>query len=83
MIEDHYPSWYSTRTRQTLSAYALYVRDLMGDTDQAKARQLLDEAGLEELSLEAVAWLWQVLSDDPGSAAELEAIGRHINNRAV
>ena len=82
-IEDHYPSWYSKRTRQTLSAYALYVRDLMGDTDQARARQLLNEAGLEELSLEAVAWLWQVLSDDPGSAAELEAIGRHIKNRAV
>ena len=90
-IEDHYPSWYSKRTRQTLSAYALYVRDLMGDTDWTKARQLLDEAGasaslsagLEELSLEAVAWLWQVLNDDPGSAVELEAIRRHINNRAV
>jgi uncharacterized protein YfaS (alpha-2-macroglobulin family) len=82
-IEDHYPSWYNKRTRQTLSAYALYVRDLMGDTDQAKARRLLDEAGLEELSPEAVAWLWQVLVDDPGSAAELEAIRRHINNRAV
>jgi uncharacterized protein YfaS (alpha-2-macroglobulin family) len=82
-IEDHYPSWYGKRTRQTLSAYALYVRDLMGDKDAAKARRLLNEAGLEELSLEAVAWLWQVLNDDPGSAAELEAIRRHINNRAV
>ena len=82
-IEDHYPYWYSERTRQTLSAYALYVRDLMGDTDQDKARRLLDEAGLEELSLEAVAWLWQVLNDDPNSIAELEAIRRHIGNRAV
>ena len=82
-IEDHYPSWYEKRTRQTLSAYALYVRDLMGDTDVAKARQLLDEAGLDDLSLEAVAWLWQVLLDDPGSAAEVEAIQRHISNRAV
>lgn len=82
-IEDHYPPWYGKRTRQTLSAYALYVRDLMGDTDRTKARRLLNEAGLEELSLEAVAWLWQVLLDDPGSAPELEAIRRHINNRAV
>jgi uncharacterized protein YfaS (alpha-2-macroglobulin family) len=82
-IEDHYPSWYSQRTRQTLSAYALYVRDLMGDRDLSKARRLLDGAGLEELSLEAVAWLWQVLNDDPGSTAELEAIRRHIGNRAV
>jgi uncharacterized protein YfaS (alpha-2-macroglobulin family) len=82
-IEGYYPSWYSKETRQTLSAYALYVRDLMGDTDAAKARQLFDEAGLENLSLEAVAWLWQVLLKDPGSSAELEAIARHFNNRAV
>jgi len=82
-IEDRYPSWYSKRTRHTLSAYALYVRHLMGDADRAKARRLLDEAGLEELSLEAVAWLWQALIDDRGSTAELEAIRRHVNNRAV
>jgi uncharacterized protein YfaS (alpha-2-macroglobulin family) len=82
-IEDHYPPWYDKQTRQTLSAYALYVRDLMGDTDVAKARRLLDEAGLEDLSLEAVAWLWQVLLDDPGSASEVETIQRHITNLAV
>jgi uncharacterized protein YfaS (alpha-2-macroglobulin family) len=82
-IESHYPSWYNKHIRQTLSAYALYVRDLMGDTDQAKARQLFNQAGLEELSLEAVAWLWQVMVDDPNSAAEVEAIRRHVNNRAV
>jgi len=82
-IEDHYPSWYEKRTRQTLSAYALYVRDLMGDRDVAKARQLLDEAGLDDLSLEAAAWLWQVLLDDPGSAAEVVAIQRHVANRSV
>jgi uncharacterized protein YfaS (alpha-2-macroglobulin family) len=82
-IEDHYPDWYDKRTRQSLSAYALYVRDLMGDRDVAKAQRLLDEAGLEELSLEAVAWLWQVLNDDAGSASDVEAIRRHIGNRAV
>ena len=82
-IESHYPEWYDKRTRQTVSAYALYVRDLMGDGDVSKARRLLDEAGLEGLSLEAVAWLWQVLLDDPGSAADVEAIERHIANRAV
>ncbi len=82
-IENHYPDWYDKDTRQTLSAYALYVRDLMGDRDVAKARRLLDDAGLEELSLEAVAWLWQVLDDDPSSAADVEAIRRHIANRAV
>ncbi len=82
-IESHYPSYYSKRTRETLSAYALYVRAQMGDTDATKARRLLNDAGLENLSLEAVAWLWQTLVDDPGSAAERAAITRHLNNRAV
>jgi uncharacterized protein YfaS (alpha-2-macroglobulin family) len=82
-IETHYPDWYSKDTRQTLSAYALYVRDLMGDKDVAKARRLLDDAGLEKLSLEAVAWLWQVLDGDPGSSTQVEAIRRHIANKAV
>jgi uncharacterized protein YfaS (alpha-2-macroglobulin family) len=82
-IEDHYPDWYDKDTRQTLSAYALYVRDLMGDGDVAKARRLLDDAGLENLSLEAVAWLWQVLDGDPDAATQVEAIQRHIANRAV
>ncbi|MBU1662011.1 MAG: hypothetical protein KKD28_11140 [Chloroflexi bacterium] len=82
-IESHYPYWYSLRTRQTLSAYALYVRNLMGDRDTAKARTLLNDAGLEELSLDAIGWIWQVLVDDPGSGTELEAIRTYINNRAV
>ncbi|UCF61383.1 MAG: hypothetical protein JSV37_01530, partial [Anaerolineaceae bacterium] len=82
-IESHYPYWYSLRTRQTLSAYALYVRTLMGDRDPVKARNLLHEAGIEELSLDAVGWIWQSLLDDPNSGAELEAIRRHIGNRVV
>jgi hypothetical protein len=82
-IESHYPYWYSLRTRQTLSAYALYVRTLMGDRDPTKARKLLNDAGLEELSLDAVGWIWQTLVDDPNSRAELEAIRLYINNRVV
>ena len=82
-IESYYPSWYSLETRRTLSAYALYVRDLMGDSDPAKAQKLLDEAGLEKLSLDAIGWLWPVLQDTPGSAETLEAIRQHVNNRVV
>jgi uncharacterized protein YfaS (alpha-2-macroglobulin family) len=82
-IEDYYPTWYSVETRHTLSAYALYVRDLMGDTDLDKAYGLLDEAGLDNLSLDAVAWLWQVLDGDPASGTQVEAIRRAIENRAV
>jgi uncharacterized protein YfaS (alpha-2-macroglobulin family) len=82
-IESHYPSWYNKQIRQTLSAYALFVRNLMGDPDPEKARNLLNDAGLEELSLSAVGWIWQVLLDTPGSSSEVEAIRRHINNRVV
>ncbi|MCL4860764.1 MAG: hypothetical protein KJZ93_15215 [Caldilineaceae bacterium] len=82
-IESYYPSYYHESVRRTLSAYALYVRKLMGDVDTPKARALLAELPLEEHSLETVAWLWQVLSDDPASTAEVEAIRRHVNNRAV
>jgi len=82
-IESHYPSWYDLSTRRTLSAYALYVRDRLGDRDTIKARKLLNNEGLEALSLDAVGWLWQVLVDDPASSAELEAIRRHVNNRVV
>ena len=82
-IENYYPSWYSQRTRQTLSAYALYVRDLMGDSDPDKAVKLYNEAGLDNLSLDAMGWLWQVLSDAPGTATQVEAIRRYVNNHAV
>jgi uncharacterized protein YfaS (alpha-2-macroglobulin family) len=82
-IENHYPYWYSLRTRQTISAYALYVRHLMDDSDPVKTKALLDDAGLDNLSLEAVAWIWQVLQDNPGYDDDLTAIRRHVNNQAV
>ncbi len=82
-IEQVYPEYYSPMTRHSLSSYAVYVRDLMGDSDPGKARALLAEYSLEEQSLEAVAWLWQVLSGDSASSAEVEAIRQHINNRVV
>jgi uncharacterized protein YfaS (alpha-2-macroglobulin family) len=82
-IESYYPSWYSRWTRQFLSAYALYVRDLMGDQDWNKARALFHESPVEELPLEAVGWLWQILLDDPNASSELETMRRHVNNRAV
>ena len=82
-IENHYPHWYSQETRRTLSAYALYTRNLMGDRDAAKAVRLIDEAGLENLSLDAIGWLWPVLQDAPEAENRLEEIRRLVENRAV
>jgi uncharacterized protein YfaS (alpha-2-macroglobulin family) len=83
VIESHYPHWYSARTRRTLSAYALYVRNLMGDRDTEKTRALFAEAPIENFGLDALGWIWQVLVDDPNSGDELEAIRRFIGNRVV
>jgi uncharacterized protein YfaS (alpha-2-macroglobulin family) len=78
-IESHYPSWYSQDTRWTLSAYALYVRNLTGDRDAPKAEKLLNEAGLDKLSMEAIGWLWSVI-DNPN---QLDAIRKYVNNHVV
>jgi uncharacterized protein YfaS (alpha-2-macroglobulin family) len=80
-IESHYPSWYSEKTRWTLSAYALYVRNLAGDRDAGKAGELLNRAGLdaERLPMEAIGWLWPVIDD----AGQLDAIRLFVNNHVV
>ncbi len=82
-IESYYPYWYSQNTRYTLSAYALYVRNLMGDADSQKALNLIQEASLENLSLDAIGWLWPVLIDAPGAYDTLEANRIRVNNSVV
>jgi alpha-2-macroglobulin len=82
-IENYYPDWYGQRTRWMLSSYALYARDLLGDSDPQKAMSLLDEAGLDNLGMEAIGWLWPVLLDAPGTSEDLQAIRDHVNNRVV
>src|SRR5438046_10673604 len=54
-VEKHYDEWYasSPQVRWTISAYALYVRDMMGNKDTAKAKRLLAEATVEKMPLEA------------------------------
>ncbi len=82
-IERRIPSYYSPEARRALVAYALYVRNRMGDRDAAKARSLIVAAGgLDKISLEAVGWLLPVLSGDAASAAQVAAIRTHLNNRA-
>ena len=82
-IEGHIPQFYSVKARRSLSAYALYVRKLLGDDDPAKARSLISEAGLHNLSMESVGWLLFVLTDDPASAETVQEMRRYINNRVA
>jgi uncharacterized protein YfaS (alpha-2-macroglobulin family) len=84
-VESHFDEWYksSPQVRWTISAYALYVRDKMGDKDVAKAKKLLAEATLEKLPFEAIGWILSVLANDKDSAVEVEAIKRFLMNRTT
>ncbi|HYY98146.1 MAG TPA: hypothetical protein VE642_06120, partial [Pyrinomonadaceae bacterium] len=81
-IESHIPKPYGRDARNSLIAYALYVRARMNDADAPRARRLVAEAGVEKLPLEAVGWLLPTLSADKNSAAEVAAIRRLLDNRA-
>jgi uncharacterized protein YfaS (alpha-2-macroglobulin family) len=82
-IEQHIPSYYGPVARRSLIAYSLYVRNLMGDRDTARAHILIAGGGLDGLSLEGLGWLLSVLSGDPASQVDLAAIRKHLNNRAT
>ncbi|MGI8812992.1 MAG: hypothetical protein ACR2IH_10790 [Pyrinomonadaceae bacterium] len=85
-VEKYYNGeWYvnSPQVRWTISAYALYVRDLMGDKDAAKAKRLLAEATIEKMPFEALGWILSVLADDPGSSAEVAAITGFLLNHTT
>ncbi len=87
----------SPQVRWTISAYALYIRDMMGDKDVGKAKKLLAEAKPEppasaggqsamyntKMPFEALGWILSVLANDPGSTAEVEAIVRFLMNRTT
>jgi uncharacterized protein YfaS (alpha-2-macroglobulin family) len=88
----------SPEVRWTVSAYALYIRDLMGDKDAGKAKRLLAEARSElpasaggqsaavyntRMPFEALGWILSVLADDKGSATEVESIVRFLMNRTT
>lgn len=101
-IESHMnDEWHraSKEVRWTISAYALYVRDLMGDKDAGKVKKLLAEAAAsantnvadpsaayrryEKMPFEALGWILSVLANDKGSTAEVESIVRFLMNRTT
>ena len=83
-IEKHFDQYHtSPQVRRTISAYALYVRNLMGDKDAVKAKKLLAEATFEKLPFEAIGWILSVLADDKNSVAEVENIKRFLMNRTT
>ncbi len=84
-VETKFDEWHkkSPEVRWTISAYALYVRDMTGDKDAAKAKKLLAEATLQKMPFEALGWILSVLADDKNSTAEVELIKRFLINRTT
>ncbi|MBI4748417.1 MAG: hypothetical protein HY774_07990 [Acidobacteria bacterium] len=80
-IKDHIPKEYSPESRQTLLAYALYVRHLTGDSDAGAARELVKETGADKLPIEAIGWLLPVLAKNPDTKLELSALLHVMSNR--
>lgn len=84
-VEKHFDNWYtnSPEVRWTISAYALYIRDMLGDHDAAKAKRLLAEATIEKMPYEALGWILDVLAKDPTSQTEVQAILHYLNNHVA
>lgn len=83
-IQQHIPKDYGLEVRRTLRAYALYVRQWMGDQDVPAAKALLVEAkGPQGLPLEAVGWLLHVVGKEKAATAEKAAILQFLNNRVT
>lgn len=84
-VEARTPADYPQSAKDALSAYALYVRRLLDDTDGAKAQALLKRAGIADvrkagLSLEALGWLLPTLYD-AGRTDAVDQILAHLNQR--
>ncbi|MFO0679302.1 MAG: alpha-2-macroglobulin family protein [Polyangiaceae bacterium] len=81
-VESHIPSWYSPESKRALVAYALYVRNRLGDADRPRAKRLLAEAGgVDKTPLESLGWILPVLSADAASGTEVRAIRKLLENR--
>jgi len=82
-IESRIPGWYGPDLRRALVAYAVYVRNRMGDRDVAKARRVIQEAGgVDKVPLEAIGWLMPTLSAAREADGEMVAVRRLLANRA-
>ncbi|HEY1016159.1 MAG TPA: alpha-2-macroglobulin family protein, partial [Herpetosiphonaceae bacterium] len=81
-IDRRIPERYGTAARQTIVAYALFVRQLMGQSDEQRALALAQEAGgAAKLPLEAQGWLIPILRGSPAGAAALAEIRAGLANR--
>jgi alpha-2-macroglobulin len=87
-IERSIPKEYGAAARRSLIAYALVVRQKLGDADLGRGRQLAgeglaDTSSAGRLTPEAAGWLLALLGGDPASQSETAALRRYLMNRVV
>jgi hypothetical protein len=70
------------RVRRPIQAYALYVRQQLGEPVGEPGRALYGEVALAEHSLETLAWLLPVLGDSPESAAIVDHLAAQAHKTA-
>jgi len=80
-IENYYEPLWPEQVKWSISAYALYVRKLLGDLDIAKGQKLVKTATIEKLSMEANGWLLGLFAQNKQAEAERKAIVRHAMNK--
>lgn len=75
---------YGEWATRSCKAYALYVRNLMGEDDVAQAKGLLSVLLKEKNpDLDAVGWLWPTLTEHAKGSLELGELKRQVLNRAT
>jgi uncharacterized protein YfaS (alpha-2-macroglobulin family) len=79
-VEKRIPSDYPPAVRRTLVAYALHVRNLMGEAQPERARALVEAEGVGELTFEALGWILPTLSRDPAVVRERDEVRRRLAN---
>lgn len=62
-IHEQIPDWYGDDAKRSIEAYALYVLWRNDDVEPEGAVRLIERAGgVEKLPLEALGWIWPILS---------------------
>ncbi len=80
-IEAYLPASSHPDVVQSVSAYALYVRWVMGDADLAKARKLIAQTPGASLSAETIGWLLPILAVDPATRSDVDELIRQLQQR--
>ncbi|HWN69659.1 MAG TPA: alpha-2-macroglobulin family protein, partial [Haliangium sp.] len=82
-IEDEVPAHYHASLHDTLLAYALHVRGVMGDPDPERARRFVAKVDLGELPLEAAGWLYGAMAGQSSLQAERATVHRYLAGHVV